>query len=266
MRRIDYRIGWLNGRLVASWWESGRRRRFRLEAGSIAEAEAEAASRALNGFQSTQWTGRRGAASVRLAYPRGCHGTGVDEARGRLLRRSRPHPSRHPYDRRTETMHVAHRRSDETAQANLRKDGAMTATAWTDIARRAAEALGADAKLDNDVSLTLGLCHQRGDDLVWDYPDVGSTWPPLGPGWITDSLDVVVRLIKEQLPGKSWEVRSSGFRHHAAAYLWNPMKQPGHGADYPRATNSNGSAPLALLSAFALAMAAETGETVGCAS
>jgi integrase len=38
----DYSIGRLNGRFVVSWWDDGRRRRYRLAARSIKEAEAEA--------------------------------------------------------------------------------------------------------------------------------------------------------------------------------------------------------------------------------
>lgn len=38
----DYRIGRLSGRFVVSWWEDGKRRRYRLDAQSPKEAEAEA--------------------------------------------------------------------------------------------------------------------------------------------------------------------------------------------------------------------------------
>lgn len=38
----DYRIGRLNGRFVVSWWEGDKRRRYRLDAQSPKEAEAEA--------------------------------------------------------------------------------------------------------------------------------------------------------------------------------------------------------------------------------
>jgi integrase len=38
----DYRIGRLNGKFVVSWWVDGKRRRYRLDAQSRKEAEAEA--------------------------------------------------------------------------------------------------------------------------------------------------------------------------------------------------------------------------------
>lgn len=41
----EYRIGRLNGGFVVTWWEDGKRRRYRLDAQSRAEAEGEAADR-----------------------------------------------------------------------------------------------------------------------------------------------------------------------------------------------------------------------------
>lgn len=38
----EFRIGRLNGKFVVSWWQDGKRKRFRLEARSRAEAESEA--------------------------------------------------------------------------------------------------------------------------------------------------------------------------------------------------------------------------------
>lgn len=38
----EYRVGRLNGRFVVSWWEDGKRRRYRLEADSLGAAEREA--------------------------------------------------------------------------------------------------------------------------------------------------------------------------------------------------------------------------------
>lgn len=41
----EYRLGRLNGRWVVTWWDDGRRRRYRLDAQSAKEAEAEAVDR-----------------------------------------------------------------------------------------------------------------------------------------------------------------------------------------------------------------------------
>src|SRR5580765_8289773 len=38
----DYRLGRLNGRFVVSWWEDGRRRRYRLDATTQGQAQSEA--------------------------------------------------------------------------------------------------------------------------------------------------------------------------------------------------------------------------------
>lgn len=45
MPATDYRIGRLNGGFVVTWWDDGKRRRYRLDAQSRAEAEGEAADR-----------------------------------------------------------------------------------------------------------------------------------------------------------------------------------------------------------------------------
>jgi integrase len=41
----DFRLGRLNGRYVVSWWENGKRRRYRLDATSQADAQREAIDR-----------------------------------------------------------------------------------------------------------------------------------------------------------------------------------------------------------------------------
>jgi integrase len=45
MPATEYRIGRLNGGFVVTWWEDGKRRRYRLDAQSRAAAEGEAADR-----------------------------------------------------------------------------------------------------------------------------------------------------------------------------------------------------------------------------
>ncbi len=39
---LEYKIGKLNGRFVVSWWEDGKRKRYRLDAGTVSDAKLEA--------------------------------------------------------------------------------------------------------------------------------------------------------------------------------------------------------------------------------
>ena len=116
------------------------------------------------------------------------------------------------------------------------------------LAERVEEASGADREIECTIAKAIGWLPPKGSSGAY----TSSPWAWC-PNW-SSSLDAVVALIAERLPGKSWTVNSSGFGG-SWARLHDPMRQPGFGADYPRADAATPA--LALLAAALRALASE---------
>jgi hypothetical protein len=116
----------------------------------------------------------------------------------------------------------------------------MTPVDLEELAARVEIAAGADRELDGAIHVALypdspasGFITGRLTCKWWkfgaphglNYETDNGGGGVLLPG-LTASLDAVVRLIEEKLPGYSWEVRRSGFGTPSQAQLWDPMKAP----------------------------------------
>lgn len=115
-------------------------------------------------------------------------------------------------------------------------------TGWASIAERAEAASGPDRAIEDALfDLDQALIEEALDGFHAE-------------AMFTGSMDVARALICVGMPGTSYQVVESGFGG-SWAKLWDPKRQPGHGADYPRADAKT--APLALVAALARAKAAE---------
>jgi hypothetical protein len=147
-------------------------------------------------------------------------------------------------------------------------------SAWTEIARRAAEAEGEDERLDAEVAM---LAFAPPGSKI-EQSRINAQWCIYEPrtrgletfclfegvphrfrlkGEFTTSVDAVLALIKEKLPG--WGIELNFYPNETGwdAALTSP--QPTRNPEDAQVIAEASTAPLALLSAFALAMA-EQGE------
>jgi hypothetical protein len=125
---------------------------------------------------------------------------------------------------------------------------------WTDLARRAGEASGADRDLDAAIFEAMGwprnpksplFVKDPGDDIYCRSAELSS------------SVDLVLVLISEKLPGQAWKAGETMAR---GGGYWAQI-EPDVGDEWH--TGGAVKPALALLAAFCLAMAAKAGEREG---